>query len=394
MTQRKLHILHLPSWYLPEGGQFCRNQVQALNENGDVYAAVMANVIISIKKYGLNAFRFPTKFFLSREDNIDVFRNYHISLPFFKKRDSLKWAKETLKMVESYFAAYGKPDLIHVHSVLWGGYAAKLIKDKHKIPYVITEHRGIFGLSCEWAKNQFITWQDSYMQQAFSNADLIIPVSEKLIPKISSYLDKPVQIRVISNMVDSEFFFYNPQKKDNKKIQAVMVNGFSYSKAYDVLFPAADIALDKIKNLEIIIIGEDFSGELFDKLWNKVRNKERITLAGEKNSNDVREALWSADFFIISSRVESQSVSTLEALATGLPVVCTEVVPETIANSVNSIRVPVEDIERLAEAIISMAENHQSYNKKQIASEIQKIADKKVVAEALLDAYESILIKK
>ena len=49
MTQRKLHILHLPSWYLPEGGQFCRNQVQALNENGDVYAAVMANVIISIK---------------------------------------------------------------------------------------------------------------------------------------------------------------------------------------------------------------------------------------------------------------------------------------------------------------------------------------------------------
>ena len=297
-------------------------------------------------------------------------------------------------MVESYFAAYGKPDLIHVHSVLWGGYAAKLIKDKHKIPYVITEHRGIFGLSCEWAKNQFITWQDSYMQQAFSNADLIIPVSEKLIPKISSYLDKPVQIRVISNMVDSEFFFYNPQKKDNKKNQAVMVNGFSYSKAYDVLFPAADIALDKIKNLEIIIIGEDFSGELFDKLWNKVRNKERITLAGEKNSNDVREALWSADFFIISSRVESQSVSTLEALATGLPVVCTEVVPETIANSVNSIRVPVEDIERLAEAIISMAENHQSYNKKQIASEIQKIADKKVVAEALLDAYESILIKK
>ena len=173
-----------------------------------------------------------------------------------------------------------------------------------------------------------------------------------------------------------------------------MFNGSSYSKASDVLFPAADIALDKIKNLEIIIIGEDFSGELFDKLWNKVRNKERITLAGEKNSNDVREALWSADFFIISSRVESQSVSTLEALATGLPVVCTEVVPETIANSVNSIRVPVEDIERLAEAIISMAENHQSYNKKQIASEIQKIADKKVVAEALLDAYESILIKK
>ena len=127
----------------------------------------------------------------------------NISFPFFKIRDAGNWSSETLKMFEAYCLQFGKPDLLHVHSVLWAGYAASLIKEKHNIPYIITEHRGIFGLSCDWAKNQFIEWQDEYMQQAFSNADLIIPVSEKLIPKISSYLDRPVPMRVISNMVDS-----------------------------------------------------------------------------------------------------------------------------------------------------------------------------------------------
>ena len=394
MTQKKSHVLHLPSWYLPEGGQFCRNQVQALNEDGNVHASILANVTISIKKYGLKTFLFPKKFFLSNEDGIEVYRNYHISLPYFKKRDGVNWAKETLKMYESYCDKFGTPDIIHVHSVLWGGYAAKLIKAKHNIPYILTEHRGLFGLSCEWAKNQFLEWQDEFMREAFSNADMIIPVSENLIPKITSYLDRPVPIKVISNMVDTDFFYYKPNKEQNDKIRAVMVNGLSYSKAYDILFPAADIALDRVKNLEINIVGEDFSGETFETLWSKVRNKNRIILHGEKDGYGVREAMWEADFFIISSRVESQSVSTLEALATGLPVVCTEVIPEMIVNESNSIRIPIENVKKLTEAIISMSETYHLYDKKQIASDLQKIADKKVVAKALVHAYQSLIVEK
>lgn len=394
MKSQKLHVLHLPSWYLPEGGQFCRNQVQALNETGKVYASILANVSISIRKYGLKAFGFSKKFILSREDGIDVFRNYHISFPFFKIRDAGNWSSETLKMFEAYCLQFGKPDLLHVHSVLWAGYAASLIKEKHNIPYIITEHRGIFGLSCDWAKNQFIEWQDEYMQQAFSNSDLIITVSEKLIPKISSYLDRPVSMRVISNMVDTAFFYPKYKEKSKETIQAVMVNGFTYVKGYDILFPALDIAFERVDNLRITIVGEDFHGEVFDKQWSQVRHKDRITLAGEKDKFGVRDALWTADFFIISSRVESQSVSTLEALATGLPVVCTEVVPETIVNESNGLRVPVENVEKLSEAIISMSESYDSYDRLKLSDEIKKVADKKVVSGMLIDAYQSIINSK
>lgn len=390
MNDKKLHILHLPSWYLPEGGQFCRNQVQALNETGEVYASILANVTISTKKYGLKSFLFPKEFFLSHEDDINVFRNYHISMPRLKKRDALNWSNETLKMLESYSKQFGKPDLIHVHSALWGGYAANLIKEKHNIPYLITEHRGIFGLSCSWARNQFLEWQTEFMKQAFSNACYIVPVSENLIPKIRSLLTKSVPIKVISNMIDTEFFHYKPPVKSNK-IQAVMVNGLSYSKGYDILFPAADIALDNVENLEINIVGEDFSGKEFNKLWEKVKHKNRIILSGEKDSHGVREALWNADFYIISSRVESQSVSTLEALSTGLPVVCTDVIPETIANKTNAIRVPVEDVEKLAAATIEMSKRFVDFDRKKISENIKKTADKKVVTRNLIEVYRDIL---
>ena len=166
-TPNKLHILHLPSWYLPEGGQFCRNQVRELNRHG-VRAEVLANVTISIRKHGFfQTLKFPKTPFLSYEDEIRVFRSFHISTPFFKKTDSRLWVRKTLKMFEIYIKKYGKPDVIHVHSVLWGGYAAMKIKEKYGMPYIITEHKGIFGMSCSWAENQFVEWQDEFMAQPF-----------------------------------------------------------------------------------------------------------------------------------------------------------------------------------------------------------------------------------
>ncbi len=387
----KLHILHLPSWYLPEGGQFCRNQVRELNQH-EIHAAVLANVAISTRKYGLiQALKFPKGIFLSHEDEIQVLRNFHISFPFFKKFDSRLWVRKTLKMVDFYCEKFGKPDVIHAHSVLWGGFAAMRIKEKHGIPYVITEHKGTFGMSCQWAENQFLEWQDEFMSKAFSNADLIVPVSENLIPKISSFLKKDVAFRVVSNMVDTDFFHYKERESSSDEVRAVMVNGFNYAKAYDILFPAADEALKRNKNLTITIVGEDFFGKNFEELLNRVERKDRIKFLGEMDQEGVRKALFDADFFIISSRVESQSVSVLEALSTGLPIVCTEVVPKQIADSANSIRVPVENVEALTEGILEMSHRFNDFDRKMISENVKKIADRREVAGELVEIYQSLI---
>lgn len=390
-SDRKLHVLHLPSWYIPEGGQFCRNQVQALNHKG-IFTAILANVPISIHKYGKKTlYYFLKKSAFSYEDEINVLRHFQVSLAFLKKWNGVFWSWKVERMFRKYCKKFGKPDVIHAHSVLWGGFAAKYIKKNHDIPYVITEHRGIFGLSCEWAKDQFVSWQDNFMKEAFSAADLIIPVSEKLIPKIRTFLDKDVPIQVVSNVLDTDFFHYKNRRKTTDKTRAVMVNGFNYVKAYDIFFPAINRVLKQNKKLEVTIVGEDFFGENFEELLNNVEHKERIKFLGEIDESGVRDALWEADFFIISSRVESQSVSTLEALSTGLPIVCTEVVPEQIANESNSIRVPIEDVEALSEAILEMAEKYEKFDGKMISENVKKIADRKVVANQLIEIYRKVL---
>jgi len=388
-SNSKGHILMIPSWYLPEGGQFCRNQAQIVTDRG-LKANVLANVSLSWKKYKFRNLTFPWHSYTSNEDGLVVFRKFTRRIPILKKINGLWWSWNTLHLFNKYCKIHGVPDLIHVHSVLWGGYAAYLIYKKRGIPYAITEHKGLFGLSCDYAIRQFEDWQTPYMEKAFSNAKAIIPVSTNLIPKIQNYLKKEVPIIPISNVVDTDFFHYKDRIIEND-IKIVAVNGFTFVKAYDILFPAFDKACDKISNIKLRIVGEDFEGSEFNRLWAVVKHKDKFTFTGELDFNGVREELWNANFFIIPSRVESQSVSALEALSTGLPIVCTSVIPVEMATKETAIVVPVEDISALSDAIIEMAEKYQTYDGKLISDKIKKIAGKDVVTAKLIDLYSNLI---
>jgi L-malate glycosyltransferase len=385
MHDKVNHILMLPSWYFPNGGHFCRNQAQILCEKG-IQANVLANVSLSWRKYKLQIFQFPWTSFTSKEDGLVVYRKYTRRIPFLKKINGLLWSWQTLIIFDQYCKKYGKPELIHVHSVLWGGYAAYLISKKRGIPYIITEHKGIFCLSCDYAKNQFEDWQTPYMKKAFSNASAIIPVSIKQIPKIKTYLTNNVPIHQISNVVDTDFFYYKKRNIENE-IKFVAVNGFVFVKAYDILLPAFDKVCDKIENVKLRIVGEDFDGPEFLKIWTPIKHKDKITFTGELDMNGVRDELWNANIYIIPSRVEAQPVSTLEALSTGLPIVCTSVVPNDVANKQNSIIVQVENIEALTEAIIEMSEKFTTYNGVAISEQIKRTSSKEVVVAKLIDLY-------
>ena len=384
-----IHILKLPSWYLPEGGQFCRNQAQALNDIG-IKTNILANVSLSVKKYKKRYFTLPWSSFESNEDDLLVFRHYYRHLPLLNKQNGLRWTSKTLKVFEQYIAKYGMPDLIHVHSVLWGGYAAFLIKQKYGIPYIITEHKGIFGEWCQWAKDQFEEWQEPYMRQAFSHAECIAPVSDKIIPKISSLTTKNVRIKPISNILNTDFFSYK-KRPYSEIVKFVAVNGFMHVKAYDIMLPAFDKACEIVPNISLEIVGENFEGKAFEKLIKSIKNKNKITFCGELTSIGVREKLWNANVYIISSRVECQSVSTLEAMSTGLPAVCTEVTPSDVANEKTAIVVPVENVEALTEAIVRMSKTYHLYDYQYISDNIKAIAGSEKVCSDLKSLYLEVI---
>jgi len=77
---------------------------------------------------------------------------------------------------------------------------------------------------------------------------------------------------------------------------------------------------------------------------------------------NVDEYLRAADIFVLPTKREGFSGAVLEAMATGLPIVTSDI-PEIshsqITNGVEGILVPVGDVEKLTETIISLLGNRQ-----------------------------------
>lgn len=392
-----MRILQLPSWYLPEGGQFCLHQTKALQTEGhEVH--ILANVTLGWKKYklkALNPFAYRYSPFFCEENGVRMLRNFYRPWPKSELRNIERWAKKTLSLYEKYRAKYGDPDVIHVHSSMWGGYAAALIKEKYQTPYVITEHRGMFAQSCKTAQRFFKSKYTPYLTKAFSDADHIVPVSQQLIGKITTYLTQVVPITVVSNVVDTQFFChkqYEPQQ--NKPFVFVSTNGYRHVKGYDILLPAFDRVCKQNPNVCLRLVGGDFEKRGFLKLLNRCANRTKISFSGELEREGVRNELYAADAYVMPSRIESQSVSVLEALSCGLPVVGTTAVPAEVLTTTCGIRVPVENVKELAKAMLQLIEERSIYNGQEISDLVDKMAHPKIVAQQLTEIYAKVIAKR
>ena len=99
------------------------------------------------------------------------------------------------------------PDIIHVHTFL-AGEIALWIKDKYKIPFVVTEH------STGFARGIFNKRQLQVAKKVFTNSECNIAVSE---PFCSLLNDKTKQhFKYIPNVVDTDFFTPLVKKSNTK----------------------------------------------------------------------------------------------------------------------------------------------------------------------------------
>ena len=89
---------------------------------------------------------------------------------------------------------------------------------------------------------------------------------------------------------------------------------------------------------------------------------EKINLVGIKRSNEMPEVYSSADVFILSSLWEGSSLSMLEAMASGLPVIASmySCAPEVVTDGEDGFVVEPRDVEELVKKIIWFDEHRNS----------------------------------
>ena len=175
----------------------------------------------------------------------------------------------------------------------------------------------------------------------------------------------------------------------------------------------ASCRLNAQKNIDLMIDAfsnvsrrfDDYSLHIYGEGEERQRLEAKIHGMGLDNkvflegySNHIYDEIWKASMFVSSSNYEGISNSMLEAIAMGIPAVCTDCpaggARETIVHGVNGMLVPVRNREKMVQAMISVLEDGQlaeSISKE--GEKLRKAISKEKIAEQWVDFANQVAKK-
>lgn len=234
-------------------------------------------------------------------------------------------------------------DVLHTHNTLPGFYGA-VAKLWAGVPVMLNTQHGR-GCGVNWkAVTQFTL--------ANIVADRVLGVSEDSAC-LCRYQDRwhAKKIDCIWNGIDVERFAYRGPA--NVPV-AICVGRLSPEKDLATLLHATALVVWNHPEFRLRIVGDGRERGSLERLSRELNIGGNVEFLGERA--DVPELLSGSAFFVSSSITEGISLTLLEAMSVGLPVVTTAVggTPEIVVDGMTGRLVPPQDPERLAQAITDM----------------------------------------
>jgi glycosyltransferase involved in cell wall biosynthesis len=316
-----------------------------------VYPYLRSIKDIKRKAFWLKPFRIAK----ATEYGIVVLRYYAWGLPPFLNRLNRDLYILAVKYLIKQLLKSGEQiDILHAQCVSWGGMAAREIKRKYGIPYVITEH------SSGFVRGSLRRGDKSAIRLAFMGSAAIIAVSESLKNAISPFVGGK-KVFVIPNCVDSQHFALRKPRTDSE-YRIVSVAGLTKNKAFEVLIAAFVSTSREFGDARLTIAGNGPEKRQLQKLVTEAGITKRATILGALDRSSVAKLLSDSDLFVSSSRHETFGVVLVEAMMSGLPVVATRCggPEEIVASSELGMLVDVDNVAGLSAAIKQMRERHRA----------------------------------
>ena len=353
MNKDRKHIIFLARWYPhrydPMFGLFVQRHAEAAALFNDITVIYCQQTMDDGQQSSSNK-----KFEIVRtnENNVDTIRVYY-KKPKNKIQSLLRFYRANMMALK----LCKKPDLIHVHILTRLGVIAWIQKLLHKTPYIITEH---------WSRylpgNDF----NGFLRKLFTkivmrNAETITTVTDNLAIAMKNHGLKNDNYVVLPNVVNLDMFHIS--EKNNNPCKIIHISCFEdKSKNISGLLESLKIIDDKGINFQCKLIGEGMDLDLMKEKAKELQLINKVSFTGLLQGQALADVLSSGDFLVLSSNYENMPVVILEALASGLPVVSTNVggIKEMIDDT-KGILVEPKNKEALAEAMIKMIETHKNY---------------------------------
>ena len=236
-------------------------------------------------------------------------------------------------------------DIIHTHNPGPQFYGA-IVGCLTGLPVIHTKHGRNYPTDKKkvWLNrfSSFLT--DKIVAVSQNAADVCLKVEKIPSTKVS----------VILNGIDINSFFPagNGPEKARGVVRIGIVARLSAEKDHQTLLKACKQLATHTTGFHLDIIGDGPLRDTLEKTIRTHRLNTYVSFSGMRH--DVPELLRQLDMFVLSSTTEGISLTLLEAMATGLPVVATSVGgnPEVVIDGETGYLVPPQNPEEMAEKLL------------------------------------------
>ena len=227
------------------------------------------------------------------------------------------------------------PDVIHIHTEFGigfsGAYAAKLLK----IPYIYTMHTMyddyIYYIAPKKLINLAKKTAHFYVRQLAKRATVLVGPS----PKVKNFLKNcgvEKEINIIPNSVELNLFCtdnISKEEKENLRLKLKLKKEYTVGcfcgrlgkeKSIDVLLKNWSELVKQNKKYKLLIFGDGPFRKDFENLKESLNMSDNVFFLGRIEHEKLPPYYSICDFYITSSLTEVHSISTLEAMSSGLPV--------------------------------------------------------------------------
>ena len=244
-----------------------------------------------------------------------------------------------------------KPDVVHIQSHIVIGRGLTREARKRGIPIVATNHvmaenvLDFTVLPASWTRYAIkLAWEDA--ARTFSMTRAVTTPTRKA----ADFLEQTIDITgVIPISCGIEASNYSSDLTPRDANRLVFVGRLTTEKQIDVVLRAMT-KLDPALDVTFDIVGKGDQRRNLEELTRELGLSDRVTFHGHTTDEELKALLTNASLFVIASIAELQSIATMEAMASGLPIVAADAValPHLVHDGENGYLFEPGDVDDLA----------------------------------------------
>ncbi len=229
-------------------------------------------------------------------------------------------------LITSFFYIYKKDyDLIHAHA-FFPGIIARILMITKGIPAIFTVHGTSLGTKLNSLASRLV--EGFILTKILYSAQITVSRDFMKIKNVNK------KIYYIPNGIDK---FYLTSPKVKRKNQILCVARLHSQKNLINLIQAFRTVINDYPDYKLVIAGKGPQREALKGLIKDLKLKNSAHLIGEADKTQLKNFYLSSKLFVLTSTYEGQPLSLLEALASRLPIVASNVgdIPFIINDSIN-----------------------------------------------------------